>query len=163
MNREAIFALVAYDDWANDLVIAALEGLTEEELNRPLPGSFPTLRATWAHLVMAEWLWLHRWQGQPPAVLPDWVAEADLARLNATLLEVRQARREKLAPLTDADLALKATYTNLARNKEWHLEIGQMLTHVVTHSTYHRGQITTLLRHLGKNGVSTDFLLFAGG
>jgi uncharacterized damage-inducible protein DinB len=32
--------------------------------------------------------------------------------------------------------------------------------HVVNHSTYHRGQITTMLRQLGARPVPTDFLMF---
>jgi uncharacterized damage-inducible protein DinB len=161
MNREAILSLVAYDDWANDLIVEALEALSEEELNRPLPGSFPSLRATWAHLVMAQWLWIERWLVAPPEALPEWVASAGLEQLNATLLDVRRRRREALEVLGDADLAERRTYSNLARNKTWNVTVGQMLAHVVNHSTYHRGQITTLLRQLGKSGVTSDFLVFA--
>jgi uncharacterized damage-inducible protein DinB len=32
--------------------------------------------------------------------------------------------------------------------------------HVVNHSTYHRGQLTTMLRQLGAAPVPTDFLVF---
>jgi uncharacterized damage-inducible protein DinB len=32
--------------------------------------------------------------------------------------------------------------------------------HVVNHSTYHRGQLTTMLRQLGAPGITTDFLVF---
>ena len=35
-----------------------------------------------------------------------------------------------------------------------------MLQHTVNHSTYHRGQIVTMLRQAGANAVSTDFLLY---
>jgi len=34
------------------------------------------------------------------------------------------------------------------------------MVHVVNHSTYHRGQITTLLRQLGAEPVDTDFLVY---
>lgn len=161
MNREAVSSLVAYGDWANDLIVEALAVLSEEELNRPLPGSFASLRATWAHLVMAEWLWLERWLGRPPEALPEWVASASLGQLNATLLDVRRRRLEALELLGEADFTERRTYTDLARNKTWNITVGQMLTHVVNHSTYHRGQVTTLLRQLGKGGVTTDFLIYA--
>jgi uncharacterized damage-inducible protein DinB len=32
--------------------------------------------------------------------------------------------------------------------------------HVVNHSTYHRGQLTTMLRQLQTVPVATDFLVF---
>jgi len=31
---------------------------------------------------------------------------------------------------------------------------------VANHSTYHRGQVTTLLRQLGAKAVSTDMIVF---
>ena len=34
------------------------------------------------------------------------------------------------------------------------------MTHVVNHSSYHRGQVTTLLRQLGAEPVGTDFLSY---
>jgi uncharacterized damage-inducible protein DinB len=35
-----------------------------------------------------------------------------------------------------------------------------MLVHVVNHSTYHRGQVVTMLRRLGKSAQPTDYLVF---
>jgi len=34
------------------------------------------------------------------------------------------------------------------------------MQHVVNHSSYHRGQITSFLRQLGAEAVATDFLIF---
>jgi uncharacterized damage-inducible protein DinB len=35
-----------------------------------------------------------------------------------------------------------------------------MIHHVVNHSTYHRGQVTNMLRLLGAQPATTDFLEF---
>jgi uncharacterized damage-inducible protein DinB len=43
----------------------------------------------------------------------------------------------------------------LYRNPLW-----QSLQHLVNHGTYHRGQVTTLLRQLGATPVSTDLIHF---
>ena len=37
--------------------------------------------------------------------------------------------------------------------------VGEVLVHVVNHSTYHRGQVATLLRQLGATPVSTEYLM----
>jgi uncharacterized damage-inducible protein DinB len=34
------------------------------------------------------------------------------------------------------------------------------MQHVVNHASYHRGQITTMLRQLGANPISTDLSRF---
>ena len=36
----------------------------------------------------------------------------------------------------------------------------QMLQHVVNHASYHRGQVTTMLRQLGREPVGTDLMLY---
>jgi uncharacterized damage-inducible protein DinB len=36
----------------------------------------------------------------------------------------------------------------------------KVLDHVVTHGSYHRSQMTAMLRQLGHQGVSTDFIYF---
>jgi len=36
----------------------------------------------------------------------------------------------------------------------------QLVQHVANHSTYHRGQVTSLLRQLGGRTVSTDLVVF---
>jgi uncharacterized damage-inducible protein DinB len=39
-------------------------------------------------------------------------------------------------------------------------KLSDIVRHVVNHGTYHRGQITTMLRQLGKKVVSTDLILY---
>jgi uncharacterized damage-inducible protein DinB len=38
-----------------------------------------------------------------------------------------------------------------------------MMQHVVNHSTYHRGQVVTMLKQLGVQVPSTDLLLYLDG
>jgi uncharacterized damage-inducible protein DinB len=35
-----------------------------------------------------------------------------------------------------------------------------MMRHVVNHSSYHRGQVTTMLRQLGAPAISTDLVYY---
>ncbi|PYQ50925.1 MAG: damage-inducible protein DinB, partial [Acidobacteria bacterium] len=64
-----------------------------------------------------------------------------------------------LERLTDDMLGRRIAYQNLA-NQTWEYSLGQMMQHLMNHSTYHRGQIVTMLRQLGAKGVSTDYLLY---
>jgi uncharacterized damage-inducible protein DinB len=41
------------------------------------------------------------------------------------------------------------------RNPLW-----QALQHLVNHGSYHRGQVTTMLRQVGAGPVSTDLIVF---
>lgn len=61
--------------------------------------------------------------------------------------------------LVDEALETAITYTN-TRGEQWTYPLGHMMQHLVNHSSYHRGQVTTMLRQLGAEAVATDFLVF---
>jgi uncharacterized damage-inducible protein DinB len=61
--------------------------------------------------------------------------------------------------LTPLRLCEELAYINL-RGERYSYPLWQQLVHVVNHSTYHRGQVTTLLGQLGAEAVSTDFLVY---
>jgi uncharacterized damage-inducible protein DinB len=64
-----------------------------------------------------------------------------------------------VAEQTEASLAAPLSYRNL-KGEPATFPLGQLMLHAVNHSTYHRGQITTLLRQLGAQPVSTDLVLY---
>jgi uncharacterized damage-inducible protein DinB len=39
----------------------------------------------------------------------------------------------------------------------------QMLQHLINHGSYHRGQVTTMLRQLGRPAIATDLIVFYRG
>ncbi len=161
MTTDAIRALFAYTDWANERMLAALEQLAEDDLGKGLGGSFASLRDTFAHILAAEWLWLERWQGKDPRAMPEWVAAAGLAELGERMRRTAQERQRRLARLTAEAAAAPATYRNLKGDVTWRVRVGDMLLHVANHSTYHRGQLASKLRQLGVVPPATDLLIYA--
>lgn len=150
--------LYDYNYWARDRQLDACAGLTPEQFLRPMGNSFSSLRDTLAYLVHAEWVWLDGWHGRPRrTMLPD-----DFPTLSAVRerwIEVEREMRPFLAGLTDERLAQPLTYTRMTGETKtftlWHT-----LLHVVNHQTYHRGQVTTLLRQLGARPAQVDFLVY---
>src|SRR5690606_6713353 len=61
----------AYNRWANHRILDAAAKLDAEALDRDLGSSSPSVRATLAHTLAAEWAWLSRWKGTSPTGLPD--------------------------------------------------------------------------------------------
>jgi uncharacterized damage-inducible protein DinB len=66
---------------------------------------------------------------------------------------------EFINSLAEDALTTKITYVNV-KGETWTHALWQMLRHLVNHSTYHRGQVATMLRQLGAEPAATDFLLF---
>ena len=159
MTIAEVQELFAYTAWANALAFEAASALSEEQLDHSIASSFPSVRATLAHLVGAEWVWLRRWLGESPSGFPDWVAKPVLAELKAKLAEVEHERDAFVAGLSDGDLGRVIAYRNLS-GQEFSDRLNGLIQHVANHSTYHRGQLATQLRQLGLKPPSTDLIVY---
>jgi uncharacterized damage-inducible protein DinB len=159
VNLADVRSLFAYDEWANGRVLRCAAALTEEQYARPLAGSFPSIRETLGHIVVVEWVWLQRWRGVSPASVPEWAATAGAQRLSEELQRVEAERAAFLAALKDADLARLVSYVNVRGQPHAYL-LGDLLVHLVNHSTYHRGQVTNMFRQVGATPPATDLLVF---
>jgi uncharacterized damage-inducible protein DinB len=152
--------LFAYNRWANARSFEAASALSPEELGREVGGSFASVLGTLTHLVGAEWVWLERWHGRSPRAIPQ--GFAGLAELRSRLAEVEAGQERFLSGLTPERLETEIAYVNF-KGESWRYPLGEALVHLVNHGTYHRGQVTTLLRQLGKPALATDYLLFLDG
>jgi len=159
MNREDIQLLYEYNRWANARVLHAAAPLTGEQFTRDLASSYRSVRDTLTHILSAEWIWLQRWKGALPQALHDPKDFESLDALKAWWAGVEGEQAEFVQAVSDAALGNVVSYVN-TRGETWRYPLGQMMQHVVNHSSYHRGQVATLLRQLGGEPAPTDFLLF---
>jgi uncharacterized damage-inducible protein DinB len=148
MNLQDLRTLLDYHYWARDRMFEALAPLTPEQANRDLGSSFKSVRDTVTHLYAAEWAWFSRWQGTSPTALLPADTFADLAGVRLAWLELEAQMRAFLEELGEAGvdrvIAFKLLSGQPGASPFW-----QMLQHVVNHASYHRGQVTTMLRQLG--------------
>ncbi len=157
MTPEEVRTLYAYNSWANGRVLHASAALSPEQFTRNLGSSFPSVRDTLAHIMLAEWLWLERWMGRSPGFpASDF---ADLAAIRARWQKIDSDLGNFVRTLAVADLDRVVEYKN-TKGTAFSNPMWQMLQHVVNHGTYHRGQITTMLRQLGAAPSATDLIAF---
>lgn len=154
--------LLAYTEWANARTFEAAEALSDEELTRTIPSSFSSVIATLGHMAGAEWVWLRRWYGESPGGMPSWASDTSLVNLltlRRELAATESARAAFLSSLSDADLSRPIEYRSFA-GKTYVDPLANLIRHVANHSTYHRGQVATMLRQLGKVPPSTDLIVY---
>jgi len=151
--------LFEFNRWANVRLLDAAAELGDEELTRDLRSSFPSVLDTLAHMVGAEWVWLNRWRGESPKEFPAAASLTSLKAVAERFDDVWSAQRAFLATLSHADEARPLTYL-LFSGDEDSQPLGELMRHVVNHGTYHRGQLVTLLRQLGKTPPSTDYIRY---
>ena len=159
MNTRDIRLLYEYNRWANARVLAAASALSASQLMHDLASSYRSVFGTLGHILWGEWLWLGRWLECATSPGRSPLACADFPALRVRWSEVERDQAAFLDQLTDAALERRITYENPAGTR-WTYPLGQMLQHLVNHSTYHRGQVTTMLRQLGAAPSATDFLVF---
>jgi uncharacterized damage-inducible protein DinB len=159
MNLKDVQLLYEYNRWANARVLDAVSKLTAEQFSQDMGNSFSSVRDTLTHIMSAEWIWLQRWKGSSPKAMLDPAAYPHLDVLRVRWAEIVQEQTAFVNGLPETSLETVIAYVN-TKGETWRYPLGHMLQHVVNHSSYHRGQVTTLLRQLGAEAASTDFLLF---
>lgn len=151
--------LFAYNAWATNRIFDAVAAVPKEQYFRDMQSSFGGIHGTLTHLVGAEKIWLSRWAGQPQPALIKADEVAALADLKTIWETVGRETARFVATFNDKKLQDTITYATL-KGDRYTNSFTQMFQHVVNHSSYHRGQVVTLLRQLGAKPVSTDLILF---
>jgi uncharacterized damage-inducible protein DinB len=151
--------LYDYNRWAGRRTLTAAAALTNDDFIRPMGNSFSSVRDTLAHILGAEWIWLERWHGRSPKALLDAALFPTVQPLQSRWKTVEHDQMQFIEALTPQRLGEELAYIN-QKGQRYAYSLWQQLVHVVNHSSYHRGQITTLLRQLGAEAMSTDFLLY---
>lgn len=159
MRTDEFRTLYAYNRWATQRVLGAVSKLSDEAFRSDMGNSFPSIRDTLVHMMSAEWVWLSRWQGTSPTAMPEQWKELDLSNLQQAWTRLDDALQGFVARLQEAELDRPLSYHDMAGTA--HVStLAQMLRHVVNHSSYHRGQVTTMLRQLGMAAAATDLILY---
>ena len=161
MDTGTIRLMWDYTKWADARAFDAVGKLSPEQFLKDLGSSMKSVRDTMVHLVSAQWIWLSRWKGTSPRAM--WSADevGTVASLKERWTALHAEAEAFLSAQTDATLAKDVTYQNL-KGDTLKFPLGALALHMVNHSTYHRGQVTTLIRQLGAQPVSTDLVVFLG-
>ena len=159
MNLIEIQRLYDYNSWANERVLESLGPISQDGFIDNRQASHGSMRGIIAHIGGAEWIWLQRWKGfSPRSLLPE--AEFETPGIATQRLhKIDHDLQEFTSQLTQADLDGSRPYTTMD-GKAYSNVLSDMLVHLANHSSYHRGQIATLLRQAGAVPQSTDFILF---
>jgi uncharacterized damage-inducible protein DinB len=159
MKPAEMVSLYEYNAWADRRVLQAADALTRDQFTKQLGSSFSSILATVSHIYGVEWLWLERFQGRSPSAVPDDSEFADITKLKSSWAAFEPTLLNFVRGLAQEDLDRVMEYKTMKfgvyRNPLW-----QSMQHLVNHGTYHRGQVTTMLRQLGAQPILTDLMHF---
>lgn len=156
--------LYDYHVWANDRLFAHLEQLPKEVFQAEVTSVFPSVAQTMGHLYLFEQLYMHVLAEVPNEEIfpkiPGWTAEAQgksVSEMRELFAGVTEQFRELLRRTPDTDKAMTIEHPKYGRLDT---QFSAILQHVVNHGTYHRGNVTAMLRQQRYAGVPTDFIFY---
>ncbi len=157
--KELLQQYAAYNSWATKLLVERINKLSDEEINREIASSFPSLYKTIQHMWLAEEAWWQRLKLVENLELQSEKFTGTFTELTTNLAKQSQQWIEWVNGANEIQLAHVFAYI---RNKEqFKMPVYQMLQHVFNHASYHRGQLVTMLRQLGQDKIpATDFSAF---
>jgi uncharacterized damage-inducible protein DinB len=149
MKRDYLQQIANYNYWADSKIIEWLHQINEGQWDQVIDSSFSSIAQTAIHIVSAEKYWVDHWTHKPE---PKFLS-----------MEFKGAKNELIGIWTrsSADFSTcvenypEANYLQAVRFKypkgggTGQMEFWQTVVHAINHSTYHRGQLVTLLRQAG--------------
>ncbi|MBI1899434.1 MAG: DinB family protein [Acidobacteria bacterium] len=148
-----------FSQWAAAKLLKACRALSTEELSRDLGSSFGGVLGTLEHILHADRIWLARVSGYPAARIGHTGEFSSLDGLAQEWRRVNEGWMEWARARTAADLESILSYTN-TKGELGRMPVYLIVLHVVNHASYHRGQVVTMLRQLGKPAPQTDLSIY---
>jgi uncharacterized damage-inducible protein DinB len=145
---------IGHHIWATDRLLEVCEGLTDEQLATPVPGTYGPIIDTLRHLVATDGWYITFFRDRPLPIEQDQaVSIAELRAVNAANGEVW---REIIASEADGER------DTVEEGDGWrfHAPVGFRLAQTVQHSTDHRSQVCTGLTALGVEPPEIDVWVY---
>ena len=149
--------MAAYNAWMNESLYRAAGELTDEQRCRDMGAFFGSIHATLNHILVGDQAWMQRFLGEP--VTMKSAQDQPYADFNA-LWNARRQLDQKISDWADAidDTSGNSVlnFHSVVYQRDRSLAVWAGIVHMFNHQTHHRGQVTTLLKQLGKDPGITD-------
>jgi uncharacterized damage-inducible protein DinB len=159
--KTLLHQFAAYNLWANGALAGPIQALDSAVQMQPVRSSFPSLHATLLHMWDAESIWWQRMKLQEQVVRPSENFTGDTGVVVKGLLEQSKQWADWVQGAHEHMLEHQFIYRS-SKRETFKQPVYQVLLHLLNHSTYHRGQLVTMLRQLGVTTIpGTDFIAWS--
>ena len=152
--------LTRYNAWANRLIFDAVAALPEGEAVRERKSLFRNMVHTLNHNYVIDLIWQAHLEGREHGFTARNTKEhPPLAELWAKQQDIDRWYSDYFGKLPAAGLEQAAEFTLIGGNPG-RMTRGDMLLHVVNHTTYHRGFVADLFYQVPAKPPTTDLPVF---
>lgn len=150
--------MYAYMNWADNRILDAAGTVSDEGFRREQNISAGSIHKMLLHSLGAQWLWLGRWQGDSSRTFPTPEDLPTLEAIRKRYAEVQQAVAAFVEAQTDESVQKRIDYI---RNGRPHNNVLlHVMCHLVDHSTYHRGQINSMIKLVGGRSADVGYITY---
>lgn len=157
MNKEYFKGLADYNIWADNIAMEWLNLISDEQWNQSIISSFSSIRQTAIHIAGAKKIWIDFWENTPDPVY----LSAEFKGTKDDLIAIWKKTSTDLNHFIEKypeENYLKEVSFKKPNGEEGRMEFWQTFPHMINHSTYHRGQLVTMLRQAGFTTFSSTDL-----
>ena len=146
MNKKYFLDLLIYDLWSN-------KNLAEFfKVNSITEGKELEL---FSHIFNAEIIWLKRVRGEKD--FPGHMEIHSTEECDVLMNNVNNDWVDFINSIEEEKLLTIIEYKNI-KGEQWKSAVREIITHMINHSSYHRGQIALLIRQKGMKPLATDYI-----
>ncbi|WP_149096265.1 DinB family protein [Paenibacillus terrae] len=160
------FSLQFYDFnvWANEQIFKRLKELPKDAYRQEVQSVFSSLSNVLAHVYLSDLGWIEVFSGKSmnhaltlAEQLKEQTESKGLEEMETMFLELSERFKSFLNQKGNIDkpLVIENPSADLMKTR-----VSEIVPHIVNHGTYHRGNISAMLRQMGYASVSTDYGLF---
>jgi uncharacterized damage-inducible protein DinB len=155
--KNLLYQYAQYNLWAHQRLTTCILSLTFEQQHLEIQSSFNSLYKTVMHMWFSELAWWNRLHQLPAAKAGD-PFNANMKEVSLTLLSLDEEFVKWVGSKDELSIAEQFSYHSF-RGLPFTEPANVILMHVFNHSTYHNGQLVTLLHHAGAHTIpATDFI-----
>lgn len=149
-----------YNYWANKILSSMIRQAGSSKAEQEIMSSFPSMYKTVLHIFDAQFLWLHRMQHDHFPEAPSKSFKGSVDELVNEFLQSSKNLSDFVGGMQKDDFENTLTYKN-SKGVQFESTFGETILHCLNHSTFHRGQVITMLRQAGEtNLVPTDYVAY---
>jgi len=149
--------MAEYNGWMNERLYQCCLSMEDAERKKDRGAFFGSIHGTLNHILYGDLAFMSRFTGTPkdvPALGVD--LYDDFSDLEHARQEMDTRIKHWAKDLTPDWLEQTLTYRSKVDNRARTAPHWVLVTHMFSHETHHRGQITTLLSQMGLDMGSTD-------
>ena len=152
--------LVIYNHWANDRLIDWLVSKPSNLLEIEVASSFAGIKNTLLHIWDLERSWFGHLRQQPVKSFRFEGFDGTLEDIIFNIVNQSKLLMEYVSSFSDEELA-EECFFSIPYVGDHYVPRYQIIQHIIYHSTYHRGQLTTIGHHVGLHDAPmTDYMFY---